>query len=62
MFVVAVVIVVLLACGVLAVVAVGQGGRYADKNPKFTEFASRAVKHLNGDGEPPAKFIDLVER
>lgn len=61
-FVIAALVVVILACAVLAVVAVGLGGRYTDKNAKFTEFASSAVKHLNGDAEPPAKIAELLER
>lgn len=50
------------AVGVLAVVAVGMGGRYTEKNEKFTSFAEVATKHLNGDAEPPRKFVELVNR
>lgn len=51
-----------LAGTVIAIVMVGVGGRYTDKNAKFTEFASEAVKHLNGEAEPPAKIANLLNR
>lgn len=59
---IAVLVIVALACIVLAVVAVGVGGRYTEKSPKFTGFAEEAVKHLNGEAEPPQKITELLNR
>lgn len=40
---------VLVAGAVIAVVAVGQGGHYAEKNPRFTQFSKQLIRRLNGE-------------
>lgn len=52
---------VVLAVAVLAVVTVGVGGRYQDKNHRFTQFAAQAASHMNGDAQAPAKLAKLLK-
>lgn len=59
----ATVISVLLALGLLAVVAVSSGHVRRDPRlDKFNEFADQATKTLNGETEPPQRFTELVTR
>lgn len=55
------VVTLVLAVGILAVVAVGVGGRYTEKNSKFTSFAAQAAEHLNGDAPAPERIAKLLK-
>jgi hypothetical protein len=36
-------------------------GRGKQRAPKLADRMARAAQHLNGDGEPPARLIKLIE-
>lgn len=51
-------VILLVALGTVVLVAiggrrVGRGGLGRGRAPKMTAAASKAVRHLNGDGQPP---------
>jgi hypothetical protein len=55
-----IVIFVLVACTV-GLVLLGMEGRGKQRAPKLANRMARAAQHLNGDGEPPARLIKLIE-
>lgn len=54
-------VIVLLALGVIAVVAFSASARLADRAPELGETAAIVAEHLNGDGEPPTLLVDIFE-
>jgi hypothetical protein len=54
--VIAMVIVLGVAAGVMGMVAIGMQGRGRDHASKLANAMSRAAQHLNGEGEPPARL------
>ncbi len=58
---VAMITVLLLSAGVVGLVLVGIEGRGKRRAPKIARRISRAAQHLNGDGQPPARFVKLIE-
>jgi hypothetical protein len=55
-----IVILVVVAC-TLGLVLFGIEGRGKQRAPKLADRMARAAQHLNGDGEPPARLIKLIE-
>jgi hypothetical protein len=55
--VIAMVIILGLAAGVMGMVAIGMRGRGRDHAPWLASAMSRAARHLNGDGEPPTRLV-----
>jgi hypothetical protein len=55
-----IVIFVLVACTV-GMVLLGIEGRGKQRAPKLADRMARAARHLNGDGEPPARLVKLIE-
>jgi hypothetical protein len=55
-----IVILVVAACTV-GLVLLGMEGRGKRRAPRLADRAARAAEHLNGDAEPPARFIKLIE-
>ena len=55
-----IVIFVVVAC-VVGLVLLGMEGRGKQRAPKLANRMARAAGHLNGDGEPPARLIKLIE-
>jgi hypothetical protein len=55
-----IVILVVVACTV-GLVLLGMEGRGKQRAPKLANRMSRAAQHLNGDAEPPARLIKLIE-
>jgi hypothetical protein len=55
-----VVILVVVAC-IVGVVLLGMEGRGKQRAPRLADRMARAAEHLNGDGEPPARLIKLIE-
>lgn len=52
---------VLIACaGVAAVVAVGMAGRGKHAAPRLAHLLERTARHMNGDAEPPASLVKLL--
>ena len=58
---VAMITVLLLAVGVVGLVLVGIEGRGRRRAPRIARRITRAAQHLNGDGQPPARFVKLIE-
>jgi hypothetical protein len=54
------VILVLAACTV-GLVLLGMEGRGKQRAPKLANRMARAAEHLNGEGEPPARLMKLIE-
>ena len=55
-----IVIFVVVACTV-GLVLLGMEGRGKQRAPKLADRMARAAQHLNGDGEPRARLIMLIE-
>lgn len=55
-----IVILVVVAC-IVGVVLLGMEGRGKQRAPRLADRMARAAEHLNGDGEPPARLIKLIE-
>ena len=55
-----VVILVVVAC-IVGVVLLGMEGRGKQRAPRLADRMAPAGQHLNGDGEPPARLIKLIE-
>jgi hypothetical protein len=55
-----IVILVVVAC-TLGLVLLGIEGRGKQRAPKLADRMARAAQHLNGDGEPPARLIKMIE-
>jgi hypothetical protein len=60
--VIAMVIVLGVAAGVVGMVAIGMQGRGRVHAPRLANTMSRAAQHLNGEGQPPARLVRLIER
>jgi hypothetical protein len=58
---VAMITVLLLCVGVVGLVLVGIEGRGKRRAPKIARRIRRAARHLNGDGQPPARFVKVIE-
>ena len=58
---VAMITVLLLAVGVVGLVLVGIEGRGRRRAPRIARRITRAAQHLNGDGQPPARIVKLIE-
>lgn len=59
--VIAMFVVLILAVATVAMVVMGMEGRGRDRAPRLADRAARAAQHLNGDAEPPARFLRLIE-
>jgi hypothetical protein len=58
--VIAMVIILGVAAGVMGMVAIGLQGRGRDHASWLASTMSRAAQHLNGEGEPPARLVKHV--
>ncbi len=58
---VAMITVLVIALGIVALVLVGIEGRGKRHAPKLAQRVRRAAQHLNGDGQPPARFVKMIE-
>ncbi len=59
--VIAMFVVIILAAATVAMVVMGMEGRGRDRAPRLADRAARAARHLNGDAEPPPRFLRLIE-
>ena len=55
-----IVILVVVAC-IAGLVLLGIEGRGKQRAPKLADRMARAAQHLNGDAEPPARLVKLIE-
>ena len=56
----AMVVLLLIVAGTVAVVVIGMQGRFKERVPRAADRLARAAQHLNGDGEPPELFRRLL--
>ena len=59
--VVAMVVILVVVASIAGVVLLGMEGRGKQRAPRLADRMARAAEHLNGDGEPPARLIKLIE-
>ena len=59
--VVAMIVILVVAACTVGLVLLGIEGRGKQRAPKIAARAARAAQHLNGDGEPPASLVKLIE-
>ena len=59
--VVAMVVILVVATCIVGLVLLGMEGRGKQRAPKLAHRMARAAQHLNGDAEPPARLIKLIE-
>ena len=57
----AMIIILGVAAGIVGMVAIGLQGRGRERAPRLAEKMTVAAVHLNGDTEPPERFVRLVE-
>lgn len=54
------ILIIAVALGVWGVVAMGMAGKGRDKHPRLASNFARAAQALNGDSEPPARFVKML--
>ena len=59
--VVAMIVILVVAACTVGLVLLGIVGRGKQRAPKIAARMARAAQHLNGDGEPPARLVKLIE-
>ena len=59
--VVAMIVILVVAACTVGLVLLGIEGRGKQRAPKNAARMARAAQHLNGDGEPPARLVKLIE-
>ena len=59
--VVAMIVILVLAACTVGLVLLGMEGRGKQRAPKLANRMARAAMHLNGDAEPPARLVKLIE-
>ena len=59
--VVAMIVILVVAACTVGLVLLGIEGRGKQRAPKIAARMARAAQHLNGDGEPPARLVKMIE-
>jgi hypothetical protein len=59
--VVAMMVIFVIAGCTAGLVLLGMEGRGKQRAPRLADRMARAAQHLNGDGEPPARLVKLIE-
>jgi hypothetical protein len=59
--VVAMIVIFVVAACTVGLVLLGIEGRGKQRAPRLADRMARAAEHLNGDGEPPARLVKLIE-
>jgi hypothetical protein len=59
--IIAMVVILVVVASIVGVVLLGMEGRGKGRAPRLADRMARAAQHLNGDGEPPARLIKLIE-
>jgi hypothetical protein len=59
--VVAMIVILVVATCTVGLVLLGIEGRGKERAPRLADRAAKAAEHLNGDAEPPPRFIKLIE-
>jgi len=59
--IVAMIVILVVAACTVGLVLLGIEGRGQQRAPRLADRMARAAEHLNGDGEPPARLVKLIE-
>jgi len=59
--VVAMIVILVVVAATVGLVLLGIEGRGKQRAPKLAHRMARAAQHLNGDAEPPARLIKMIE-
>ena len=59
--VVAMIVILVVATATVGLVLLGIEGRGRQRAPKLAHRMARAAQHLNGDAEPPARLVKMIE-
>ena len=59
--VVAMIVILVVATATVGLVLLGIEGRGKQRAPKLAHRMARAAQHLNGDAEPPARLVKMIE-
>jgi UPF0716 family protein affecting phage T7 exclusion len=59
--VVAMIVILVVVAAIVGLVLLGIEGRGKQRAPKLAHRMARAAQHLNGDAEPPARLVKMIE-
>ena len=59
--VVAMIVILVVVAATVGLVLLGLEGRGKQRAPKLAHRMARAAQHLNGDAEPPARLVKMIE-
>jgi UPF0716 family protein affecting phage T7 exclusion len=59
--VVAMIVILVVVAATVGLVLLGIEGRGKQRAPKLANRMARAAQHLNGDAEPPARLVKMIE-
>jgi hypothetical protein len=59
--VVAMIVILVVVAATVGLVVLGIEGRGKQRAPKLAHRMARAAQHLNGDAEPPARLVKMIE-
>mgnify|MGYP001094788722 FL=1 len=58
---VAMIVILVVVAAIVGLVLLGIEGRGKQRAPKLAHRMARAAQHLNGDAEPPARLVKMIE-
>jgi UPF0716 family protein affecting phage T7 exclusion len=59
--VVAMIVILVVVAATVGLVLLGIEGRGRQRAPKLAHRMARAAQHLNGDADPPARLVKMIE-
>lgn len=59
--VVAMIVILVVVAATVGLVLLGIEGRGKQRAPRLAHRMARAAQHLNGDAEPPARLVKMIE-
>ena len=59
--VVAMIVILVVVAATVGLVLLGIEGRGKQRAPKLAHRMARAAQHFNGDAEPPARLVKMIE-
>lgn len=55
------VVILAIAIGIVAIVAMGMQGAWREKAPELANVMAETARHLNGDADPPQGLVEFFE-
>jgi len=55
------IVILVVVAAIVGLVLLGIEGRGKQRAPKLAHRMARAAQHLNGDAEPPARLVKMIE-